>query len=151
MRKDVPLLLDNRGKKSGRQDGMLFIVVSVSYDPEGQAIRENSQLGRQEPVEHGVHGMWHDMACPCHVLGSLAVHTTQVPDQFCPRFTWGPEPQCTCWGCPCGTEQASALWDLRAAHTHNSVFHPMCPSQGACQQLVEAVVLLESQGLGQES
>lgn len=52
---------------------------------------------------------------------------------------------------PAGKEQASALWDLHAAHTHNSVFHPMCPSQSACQQLVEVVVLLESQGLGQES
>lgn len=30
-------------------------------------------------------------------------------------------------------------------------FHPICPSQSACQQLVEVVVLQESQGLGQES
>lgn len=94
---------------------------------------------------YGIHGMWHDMACPCHVLSSLAAApTTQVQGQFCPRFTWEPEPQCTCWGCPCGK-------DLHVAHTHSSVFHPMWPSQSACRQFVETVALVESQGLGQES
>lgn len=69
-----------------------LLSLPVSYDPKGQAIWENSQLGRQKPVEYGIHGMWHGMACPCHVLSSLAAPTTQVPGQFCPRFTWGPEP-----------------------------------------------------------
>lgn len=113
-----------------------------SHDPEGQAVF---------PVrEAGASGTWH--SCPCHVLSSLAdPYDSGSGSVLSPGSHGDQNPQCTCWGCPCGKDQASALWDLHAARTHNSVFHPMCPSQSTCQQRVEAVVLLESQGLGQES
>lgn len=28
--------------------------------------------GREKQVEDGIHGMWHGVACPCHILSSLA-------------------------------------------------------------------------------
>lgn len=58
--------MDVRGK-----GGCYFLLsLSVSHDPKGQAIWENSQSGREEPVEHGIHGMWHDM---WHVLVILII------------------------------------------------------------------------------
>lgn len=42
---------------------MLFIIsLPESYDPEDQTIRANSQSGREERVEHGIHGTWHGMS-----------------------------------------------------------------------------------------
>lgn len=105
-------------------------------------------------------GTWHSWHVACGMTWHVLVMSSvlwllplplRFKDSFVPGSHGNQNHSARVGAYPCGKDQASALWDLHVAHTHNSVFHPMCPSQSACQQFVEAVALVESQGLGQES